>query len=193
MGGPMKHLLLMGVCGAVFCGAATANELRVGVLLHNVPDVTSKNANKEDGPNVHLEYQFAPLESWTWLLKPAPYVTGSLNLAGETSYGGAGLNWDWDLSQNWEFEFGLGYVFHNGETTNPFAPGDPRATEFSDENVLLGSEDLFRLSWALNYDINERWQAQAIYTHLSHGHILGEERNQGLNEIGVRAVYRFGR
>ena len=32
---------------------------------------------------------------------------------------------------------------------------------------------------------------QGIYEHLSHGQILGEGRNQGLDEIGVRAVWKF--
>ena len=188
----MKRVLLAGVFAGLFAMPSFADEVRVGLMIHNVCDVYCKNANKEDGPNLHLEYQFGELSSWTWLLKPSPYITGSLNLAGETSYGGAGLNWDFDISESWEFEFGLGYIFHNGETENPFAPGDPRAVEFSRDKVLLGSEDLFRLSWAVNYEFNPRWQGQLLYTHLSHGHILGEERNQGLNEIGARLIYRLG-
>jgi lipid A 3-O-deacylase len=57
--------------------------------------------------------------------------------------------------------------------------------------VLLGSRDLFRTSLALTWDLSESFAVQGIYEHLSHGQILGSGRNQGLDEIGVRAVWRF--
>ena len=50
-----------------------------------------------------------------------------------------------------------------------------------------GREDLFRTTLALTWDIGETWALQGIYEHLSHGQILGEGRNQGLDEIGMRA------
>jgi lipid A 3-O-deacylase len=31
-----------------------------------------------------------------------------------------------------------------------------------------------------------------IYEHLSHGQILGNGRNQGLDTLGLRVAYRFG-
>ena len=91
----------------------------------------------------------------------------------------------------WHFEPGFGYVVHDGAVSNPFANGTPEAAAFFEENVLFGSEDLFRTSLALTWDVSPNFALQGIYEHLSHGQILGEGRNQGLDEIGVRAVWRF--
>jgi lipid A 3-O-deacylase len=63
--------------------------------------------------------------------------------------------------------------------------------DFSANHVLLGSEDLFRTSLALTWKFSDTWGVQGIYEHLSHGQILGKGRNQGLDEIGVRAVWTF--
>ena len=58
-------------------------------------------------------------------------------------------------------------------------------------HVLLGSRDLFRSSLALTWDMSNDFALQAIYEHLSHGQVLGTGRNQGLDEIGLRAVWKF--
>ena len=57
--------------------------------------------------------------------------------------------------------------------------------------MLLGSRDLFRSSLALTWDMSNDFALQAIYEHLSHGQVLGTGRNQGLDEIGLRAVWKF--
>jgi len=115
----------------------------------------------------------------------------SVNTDGNTSYGGVGLEWDFEFAEGWHFEPGFGYVIHDGDINNPFANGTPESAAFADENVLLGSEDLFRTSIALSWDVSASFALQGIYEHLSHGQILGEGRNQGLDEIGVRAIWRF--
>jgi len=80
---------------------------------------------------------------------------------------------------------------HDGKIGNPYANGTPEAAAFFEEHVLLGSRDLFRTSLALTWDMSDSFALQGIYEHLSHGQILGEGRNQGLDEIGVRAVWKF--
>ena len=55
----------------------------------------------------------------------------------------------------------------------------------------MGSDDLFRTSLALTYDFNEDWAAQLMYEHYSHGQILGNGRNQGMDNIGIRIAYTF--
>jgi len=62
---------------------------------------------------------------------------------------------------------------------------------FQDENLLLGSEDLFRTSLAINRELRDGWGVQFIFEHLSHGQVLGNGRNQGLDEVGVRFTYDF--
>ncbi|MET0183050.1 MAG: acyloxyacyl hydrolase, partial [Caulobacterales bacterium] len=87
---------------------------------------------------------------------------------------------------------GLGYVIHDGEEENPYTPGTPQSTQFADTHVLFGSRDLFRTSLGLTKELGESWSAQLFFSHLSHGNIIGDGHNQGLDQLGVRMGYRFG-
>jgi hypothetical protein len=51
---------------------------------------------------------------------------------------------------------------------------------------LLGSRDLFRVTFALERSFCEHAALQLYYEHASHGKILDRGRNQGLNNIGLR-------
>lgn len=189
----MKTVFLAAAAAALIAPAATAqvDSVRLGVMKHNICVIDCKNADKEDGPNIAGELRFESPDWLGWAGAPHPYVMASVNTRGETSYGGVGLEWDFEFARGWHFEPGLGYVIHDGEVSNPYANGTPEAAAFFEEHVLLGSEDLFRTSLALTWDLSDTFGLQAIYEHLSHGQILGEGRNQGLDEIGIRAVWRF--
>lgn len=190
----MRLALLMGlaVAGAPLGHAQLIEEARAGVLAHNICVLDCKNADKEDGPTVEGELVFAGPDVFRYLLSPRPYVIASVNVSGDTSYGGAGLVWQWEFADGWAFEPSLGYVLHDGETNNPFPDGSPEAEAFVQDKVLLGSRDLFRTGFALNRDLGEDWGVQLLYEHLSHGQILGNGRNQGMDSAGVRLYWRFG-
>lgn len=176
---------------ATAANAQLVEEVRVGVLAHNICVTDCKNADKEDGPDVEAELVFASPDFLGWALEPRPFIIANINVAGETSYGGVGLVWNFDFAENWSFEPSFAYVIHDGETDNPFVTGTEEARIFGEENLLLGSEDLFRTSFAINRDFGENWGMQLIFEHLSHGQILGDGRNQGLDNLGLRAYYRF--
>jgi len=55
----------------------------------------------------------------------------------------------------------------------------------------FGSRDLFRETFALERGFGEHSALQIYYEHASHGQILNQGRNQGLNNIGLRFVWRF--
>jgi lipid A 3-O-deacylase len=181
---------------AAFAGPAAAEgqgvEARFGVMAHNIKVIDGKNADKEDGPNLSLEAAFPSPDWLDWAGSPRPYLTASINTAGATSFAGGGVEWDWALGGGWAINPGLGLVAHNGELENKFPSGDPRATAFAAENVLLGSRVLFRTSLGLSYDFDSVWRVQVQYEHLSHGQILAKGRNQGLDTLGLRIAYRFG-
>lgn len=175
-------------------GAASAeifDEARLGLTQHNICVTNCDNANKEDGPNLNGEIVFKSPDFLDVLFEPRPFIVASVNLSGDTSFGGFGLLWNWDFAEGWSLEPGLGYVIHDGELEPPFPQGDVRNLPFDETTVYFGSEDLFRTSLALNRDFGERWGAQILYEHLSHGQILGNGRNQGLDTIGVRVFWRF--
>jgi lipid A 3-O-deacylase len=171
---------------------AGVDEIHVGVMQHNICVTNCKNADKEGGPNVELQVSFDSPSFLSWAASPQPYLVASVNTAGDTSFGGFGLEWRWDFADNWALEPGVGYVVHDGAVDNPFANGTQEAADFAEEHVLLGSEDLFRTSLGLTYDFEGPWEAQVLFEHLSHGQIIGSGRNQGIDEIGLRFGYQFG-
>jgi lipid A 3-O-deacylase len=194
----MKRTLALAVLAtAATTPALTANaqlveEARIGVMQHNICVIDCKNADKEDGPNIEGEIVFASPDFLSIILAPRPYIVGSYNTAGDTNFGGVGLLWNWDFAQGWSLEPSLGYVLHDGANESPFPQGDPRSDAFARENVYFGSDDLFRTGLALNRDFGPNWGLQLQYEHLSHGQILGNGRNQGIDNLGVRAYWRFG-
>ncbi len=191
----MKMLTALFALTAAMPGIAAADiieETRLGVLQHNICVLDCDNANKEDGPNIEAEIVFGSPDFLNFALSPRPFIVGSVNTAGDTSFGGAGLVWQFAFSDKWHIEPGFGYVIHDGAEESPFPQGDPRSDAFNRDNILFGSEDLFRTSLSLGRRMGPNWGAQVTYEHLSHGQILGDGRNQGVDNIGVRLFYHFG-
>ncbi len=170
---------------------AGVEEIAIGVLAHNIEVSDPKNADKEDGPALDAAVTFSSPEFLAWAGHPRPYIAIAPNLAGETSFAAIGLQWRIPLGENWALEPAFGYALHDGDVGNPFPNGDPRATAFTDENVLLGSEDLFRSSLGVTRRLSDRMGLQLFYVHYSHGQILGEGRNQGMDQAGLRLTYSF--
>lgn len=192
----MRRLVACLVLASLPAAAASAQgveEVRFGLMQHNICVTDCDNADKEGSPDVSAEAVFASPGFFRFVGSPRPYVIASLNTAGDTSFGGAGLQWRWAFAEGWAVEPGVGYVIHNGELDFPYPQGDPRNDPISEQQVFFGSRDLFRTSFALSRDVSEKWGVQVVYEHLSHGQILGEGRNQGIDNIGVRVIYRLGR
>ncbi len=193
----MKNAAMVGAAAlagwaATAGGAQALEEVRLGVMQHNIQVIDGKNANKEDGPNIEGELVFGTPGFLEWAWSPNPYIMASVNTAGETSFAAVGLNWDWEFARGWSLEPGLGYGVHDGEIDNPYTPGSPEAQAFQDEHVLMGSRDVFRTSLSLGKDLTDSLAVQLTYEHLSHGQILGNGRNQGLDEIGLRLAWSLG-
>jgi len=105
------RLISFALCAATLPAMAEAQlveEVRVGGLQHNICVADCKNANKEDGPTVEGELVFASPGVLRYVLSPRPYAIASINTAGDTSYGGVGLLWNFDFAEKWSFEPSLG-------------------------------------------------------------------------------------
>lgn len=190
-----ESTLLATTVMSMLIGSANAGileEVRVGVLQQNICVLDCDNADKEDGPDISAELVFKSPDFLSWAFSPRPYLGTTLNVAGETSFYGGGLQWSFEPFDGWHIEPGLGYFYHDGYNSNPFVQGTPESTAFGEEHVLMGSDDLFRTSLALTKDFTEKWSGQLLYEHFSHGQILGEGRNQGMDNVGVRVAYKFG-
>lgn len=171
---------------------AQISELRLGLLSHNA-EINAKNGGKEKGPDIEAQIVFESPSWLEWAQSPKPIIVGNLNTQGETSFFGGGLEWGIGLGENFELQPFLGIVVHNGDPlNNPYAPADSvRRAKFNAEELALGSRNLFWLGLNLERKINEDWAVAIHYEHLSHGQILGEGKNQGLDNIGLRIGRKF--
>ena len=91
----MQRAYLIGLVILTMAGTASADildEVRVGVMQHNVCVTDCNNADKEDGPNISAELVLTSPDFLSVILAPRPYVMGSVNTSGNTSFGAAGLS-----------------------------------------------------------------------------------------------------
>lgn len=130
---------------------------------------------------------------------------GTLNLEGETSFGGSSVLWRQSIGKNLYGDFAFGMVVHSGtkdvRLRRPIsaeewmtAQGQARAHEFNerfDSEIKFGSRVLFREHIALGYNISDNWSGEVFLEHLSNGKILSSRRNDGVNNIGFRAIRKF--
>jgi len=208
----MKSIIMASLYAALFGGlglfsaAAQADELRVGIMNHDVdvPKITGRSL-KEESVSLTGEYIFDTPNWPKWTLGARPYVYGSLNLEGNTSHGGVGLNWRAHFADKFYAEIGGGLSVHSGTNhiDSPSAADlngltqDQRiallATFFERERteIEFGSRALFRGQLTIGYDINDKWGAEIAYEHLSNARILDSTDNEALDSFGVRLTRKF--
>ena len=198
-------LLAAAACAAVAVAApAVAGEAFVGVYKHDVTFVGNAvglgAAGREDGVDVHLGYRTDRIESLRWLGKPQAHAMISINSENTSNFVAAGFNWRIELGQPGGFYLrpGMGLAYTDGKAGLPpaNAPGlsdeeRARRTELYYTRIDFGSHVLFEPELALGYDLNDSWSAELSYTHLSNGQIFHQGKNQGLDDVGVRLVYKF--
>lgn len=181
------------IAAAAFAAPAQAkvDEFRVGAVSNIRLDHGDVTEGKEEGANIELEIVSSSPDFLNLIGSPRPYVMASVNTDDGVSFGGVGVVWRWEFADGWAFEPGFGYIVHNGELDNPYPALSPEAVAFEQEHQLLGSRDLFRSSFALEREFGPHHALQLYWQHMSHGQILDTGRNQGLDYVGLRYLYRF--
>lgn len=162
--------------------AAQVSEVRLAVMQHDVTHL--RHGDRESGADFEVQLISEPVEALAILGRPRAYVSGSLNTDGDTNFAAVGVVWRRTLNERWSAEYQLGYSIHDGELDSD----DPAVAS---ANLMLGSRDLFRSAFGLDYHFNERWSLGFQWVHLSHGEIIGEGRNQGLDSAGLRVGRKF--
>ncbi len=198
---------------------AQVSEIRFGAHQHDIEFFgLGGEKGKETSAALNAEIIFAEPNFLKWALSPQPYIGGSLNLEGNTSYGSAGLMWRQTLGDALYFDFASGLMVHNGtkEVPLPSYFDDPaivaginggRLTaaqlqrvqtenvpyfESLNTEIEFGSSILFREALTLGLRVSDRWATEIYVEHLSHGNILVQNGlNEGLNVLGGRLSYRF--
>ena len=191
----------MAACALIAClpAPARAAEAFLGLYAHDVPDGISLGHPVEGGLQVIGGVRSGRLEALRGIWRPQAHLLGAVNSEGGIAYAAAGLSWRIGLGGRFYLRPGIGVGVHTGVVglADPNAPGiaaAERRRRFRafDERLDLGSRVLFEPELALGWRASERWSVEASWVHLSHAQLAGPQ-NPGLGDLGVRAVYRFGR
>jgi lipid A 3-O-deacylase len=200
-----KALFAAAACAAVAVAApAFAGEAFVGVYKHDVTFVGNAvglgAAGREDGVDVHLGYRTNRIESLRFLGKPQVHAMLSVNSENTSNFVAAGFDWKINLGQPGGFYLrpGIGLAYTDGKAGLPPANAPnltpeerARRTELYYTRIDFGSKVLFEPELALGYEFNDHWSGELSYVHLSNGQIFHQGKNQGLDDAGVRLVYKF--
>ncbi len=167
-------------CLGVFAFAppAAAGEVYGGVYVHGV-DTPLSFQTGEDGVDFQLGYRFDPVEG-AWDIEP--YLIGSLNSDGDTSFVGVGISRKFNIGAIY-VRPGVGLVVHDG----PEFRVDPIRMRRTD----LGSRVLFEPEIAVGTDISKRVSVEASWVHISHAQIFDSGQNPGIDMMGVRINWRM--
>lgn len=181
-----------------------AGEVWVGAYAHDVTFLGEAlgvgAAGVEDGTDIQLGVRSERIEGLDWLRRPYVYGLVSANTEGDTNFVAVGLGWriDFGADDRWFFRPGLGLAYHDGEEELPdfTEPGltleeQQRRAALRSEKIEFGSQILFEPELALGYRLNDRTSIELSWVHLSHGQILSDGKNQGLDDVGVRLTRRF--
>lgn len=161
--------------------APQAQDVFAGLYAHGV-DTPLTLYTGEGGADLALGIRFAPIEALDFLGAPAPYLIGSLNSRGDTSFAGAGLSW-----QIGEGPFfvrpAVGLIVHDGPA-NRVDPVRRRRTD-------LGSRVLFEPELGIGYRLDERLAVEASWMHISQARLFDRDQNPGIDMMGVRLNWRL--
>lgn len=183
-----------GLCAAA---AAQAGELIGGLAAHDV-NIGVATATHEGGTDLHLGYRSDRLAALKAVGAPQAHAYLSLNSRHRTNFVAAGLSWKvWlDQAQSLYVRPGIGLAAHDGYVDLP-----PEEAGLSNAEILrrveiyrtrkpYGARFLFEPSLALGWQASRQLAVEAVYTHLSHAKLGGED-NPGVDILGVRFAYRF--
>ena len=160
---------------------AQAGEIFGGVAAHGV-DLGLVAGRYEGGTDLVAGARTAPVAR---LLRADVrlHALVQVNINGGTDFAAAGASLRWPLGSRAYIAPGLGIAVHDGHG------GDFQRRP---DRLYLGSRVLFEPELSLGVRLSERWAIEASYVHLSHAQLAGKQ-NPGLDTIGGRLVYRFGR
>lgn len=173
----MKLVLAACACAAAITSApASAQEIFGGLYKHDVETPIVKSGNIEEGADIMVGWRGGRIAGTPL----QPYVYGSLNTAGDTSYAAAGLSAK--FGGQLYIRPGFGIAIHNGS-----------AGDFQDpfnDKVEFGSRILFAPELGIGMQMSPRASAELSIVHLSHGTLFGRQ-NPGMDNIGVRVNFAF--
>lgn len=210
----MRAFILGASFCAVFIFAQSANaqiaEVRVGVTEFDEQildfGITAHRAD-ENSAAFNAEVIFEEPKFLKWALTPQPYINGTLNVEGNTSFGGAGLMWRQSFGKRFYADFSFGGVIHDGTKTSGLTSEERDAVRGDDREaaraafaalrdrraseISFGSRLLFREQLTLGVRVDEEWAAEVFFEHLSNAGLSESSINEGVDSLGIKAARRF--
>ncbi|HEY2660260.1 MAG TPA: acyloxyacyl hydrolase [Caulobacteraceae bacterium] len=178
-----SHSLLFAalVCAGFGAGAPQAAEVFAGVYAHDV-NLGITVCCYEHGADVQFGVRSSPVIDFHRFGDLRLYALGSANTDGGVDFAAGGVAWRLPVGRRFYVQGGIGGAVQDGDTF-PYQRRPNR--------LELGSRFLFEPEAALGYVWSRRWATEISYVHLSHAQLAGPQ-NPGMDDLGVRAIYRFG-
>jgi lipid A 3-O-deacylase len=153
------------------------DEVKIGVLAHDVPDLWSGFRAEPDSADINVEAIFSPsLAFLGGTIRPA--LGASINTQGYTSNVYLDARWQLEMSCGIFLGLGVGGTVHDGQLK--LKNWDEKA---------LGSRVLFHIPVEVGYRFDAHNSLSAYFEHMSNAYTVSP--NEGMDRIGVRYGYRF--
>ena len=157
---------------------ASGKTLAIGVLAHDSGPFSDHN---EDGVDLNLEAQFAPLN---FLGSPRPHLGASINFQGDTSVAYAGLGFRLHETKQWFADGLLGVALHDGPLHK-----DPVGCQLYSD-CGYGTRVLPRFGLEVGYRVSPVASVSVLFDHMSHKWLVAGE-NEGLDHVGIRYLWAY--
>ena len=158
-------------------------EVKQGVLAH---DRGWFGKNREGfGPDYNFELMFNDSKFLKFLVSPKPILGLTQTSTGGSSLYYGGITWDKNISKNWFVAGTTGIAYTNGLSKLPQGE-EPKG----DKKIQFGSKWLHRGAVEIGWNFYGNDTISLMFSHVSHGSML-DNKNQGMDEFGVRYGYRF--
>jgi len=158
------------------------NEIKFGVLAH---DISFLGHSKENGDDINGEFMLQSPSFLSYIWSPRPHIGVDINSNNETSAGYIGLTWTIPLlTRIIGHRDGLFLDVSEGPSIN-----NGKINTQDSGRKSLGSNVLFRESFALGYNLDEIHDVSLFLDHISNADLA--ERNEGITSVGARIGYKF--
>lgn len=194
--------------GMAAAGPAMAGELAIGGFAHDATLGVAASPHEQGTYDVQVLVRTHQLRSLWFLLKPMVYAKAQLNTDNRTNFYAVGLEWRKHLfGTRFYGDAAIGGAYVDGFNTYPdhfqLGIGSPppgstpaQADQYNrDLHVYrkfkaMGSDLVFNPNFSVGYDITHHVSAEITWEHFSNAGFGG--RNPGMDDYGVRVVWRFG-
>lgn len=165
----------------VLPASAMAQEAFVGVFAHDVNTRIDAHP-QEAGVDEEVGLRTGPLVDVGRWGSLRLYGLGSVNDSGGVDFASLGGAWRWPLWRRSYVQLALGGAVQSGDA-------EPYQNRIG--HLDLGSRFLFQPELMFGVPFGRRWAAEIGYVHISNGGF--SPQNPGMDDLGVRVVYRWGR